>query len=46
MMKLSTSVSRKKELIRLVAKWMKADNEFGLGELKEKWHEPIHKISN
>ncbi|ELY2794051.1 hypothetical protein ACM36E_000933 [Cronobacter sakazakii] len=36
----------KKELIRLVAKWMKADNEFGLGELKEKWHEPIHKISN
>lgn len=31
----------KKELIRLVVKWMKADREFNIDELKEKWRTPV-----
>ncbi|EOQ22854.1 MULTISPECIES: hypothetical protein [Citrobacter] len=31
----------KKELIKLVVKWMNADKEFNIDELKEKWRNPI-----
>lgn len=31
----------KKELIRLVVKWMETDKEFNIDELKEKWRSPI-----
>ncbi|SBW25548.1 hypothetical protein BN4901_2550 [Citrobacter europaeus] len=31
----------KKELIKLVVKWMETDNEFNIDELKEKWHSPV-----
>ncbi|HEE9786219.1 TPA: hypothetical protein R8F93_000211 [Enterobacter soli] len=31
----------KKELIRLVVKWMDADKEFNIDELKEKWRAPV-----
>lgn len=34
----------KKNLIKLVAKWMNAEGEFTIEELKEKWHEPLLKL--